>query len=714
MIKQIILILLVVAISTSTSQELPEYLRAETKQFDVENTTSGTYYHKNNRVQDYGDVERRSYDVLNYDLYLDLSSALSANLNATVNQRKEFVGNIIIKVLLTEDVSSIEFDAANMTIRKVDVNKIPIDEVPQAVNNILNVNVEGYKKGDTLDIRILYVSIADDEDGFWRNRGMHIYHKGYDVGNKDRFGNSVIVEHNVAYSMSEPELARYWMPCNDRPYDKATSSIILGVPIGFTTASNGVIDTTFESGTNVDNKIYSKWINKEPIATYLMCFATSIFDTLQQTYIKDGDTIPSTHYFWPEDRDSNYFTAVNSLETHPQMMDILIDNYGQYPFSSYGTVSVFPFPYGGMEHQTMVTQNRYWLNDEQDAGFVHEMGHHWFGDAMTCATWADIWMNEGGASYTEAIYLENLEGKQSYRNVIERQVKEVLKRNPNNASISIYAIPISSFFADNAFLIYDKASIVLHQMRLNLGDEQFFRVLKEILAEFRYQSVTTAEYKAAWKSKAENPLVDIDTFFDQWVYGAGHPEYAVKIDVEILNNSAYDVNINLKQIQKDNKLANPKVSSLFKTPVRFKLYKDEDNYELSALFINDATEQSFNFELSFFPTKVEIDPLSVLPSTIESVITSVQLEDYVGELELFPNPSTNGISQLNMNIKNTVQNARIELVDLLGNRVKSIYNGRLNPSSIGYKIFTNELAKGIYIVNINLDGVNTSKKLVVQ
>lgn len=96
------------------------------------------------------------------------------------------------------------------------------------------------------------------------------------------------------------------------------------------------------------------------------------------------------------------------------------------------------------------------------------------------------------------------------------------------------------------------------------------------------------------------------------------------------------------------------------------------------------------------------------------MITSVQLEDYVGDLELYPNPSTEGISQLNMNIKNIVQNANIELIDLLGNKVQTIYNGRLNPSSIGYKIFTNGLAKGIYIVNINLDGVYTSKKLIIQ
>lgn len=715
MIKHIILLLLVVTLSTSFSQELPEYLRAETKHFDVENTTSGTHYHKNNRVQDYGDVERRNYDVLHYDLYLDLKDALRSNLDAPVEERKGFSGENRMTVLLTSDVDSIEFDAANMKIGYSTVNGVFPDNVPVVENGLVKIYVGDHKAGDTINVSIYYTAIADDEDGFWRNRGMHIYHKGYNVGNKDRFDNPVIVEHNIAYSMSEPELARYWMPCNDRPYEKATSSMKILVPKGYTAVSNGYLaDIEEQTSQSLKNTVLYSWINNEPIATYLMNFAASVFDTLQQKYIKNGDTIPSTHYFWPEDRDNIYFTAVKSMETHPGMMDILVDNYGTYPFATYGTVSVFPFPYGGMEHQTMVTQNRYWLNDEQDAGFVHEMGHHWFGNSMTCATWADIWINEGGASYTEAIYLEDLEEPQSYRNVIERQVREVLKRNPDNSAIPVYAIPLSSFFNTNAYLIYDKGSIIHNQMRLNLGDEQFFRVLKEILEEFKYKSITTAEYKDAWKEKAVNPLVDIDTFFEQWVYKPGYPDFEIKTKVTILDENKFDVYVNLNQIQKDNLLVNPDVTDVFKTPVRFKLYKDEDNYELSELFVNNEKNQTFYFENTFFPVKVEIDPVSVLHYTFSSVITSVQLEDYVGDLELYPNPSTEGISQLNMNIKNIVQNANIELIDLLGNKVQTIYNGRLNPSSIGYKIFTNGLAKGIYIVNINLDGVYTSKKLIIQ
>jgi len=715
MIKQIILLLLVVTLSTSFAQDLPEYLRAETKHFDVENTTSGTHYHKNNRVQDYGDVERRNYDVLHYDLSLDLKDALRSNLDAPMEERKGFSGDIRMTVLLTSDVDSIEFDAANMKIGYSTVDGVFPDNVPVAENGLVKIYVGDHKAGDTINVSIYYTAIADDEDGFWRNRGMHIYHKGYDLGNTDGFGRPVIVEHNIAYSMSEPELARYWMPCNDRPYDKATSSMSIIVPTGYTAVSNGYLaDIEEQTSQSLKNTVLYSWVNNEPIATYLMNFAASVFDTLQQTYIKNEDTIPSTHYFWPEDKDNDYFTAVNSMETHPQMMDILIDNYGDYPFSTYGTVSVFPFPYGGMEHQTMVTQNRYWLNDQQDAGFVHEMGHHWFGNSMTCATWADIWINEGGASYTEAIYLENLEGPQSYRNVIERQVREVLKRNPNNSAIPVYAIPLSSFFNTNAYLIYDKGSIIMNQMRLNLGDEQFFRLLKEILINFRYKSITTEEYKEIWEKKAVKPLVDIETFFDQWVYGAGYPEYTLDAKVAYYGLDEYTAKVDVKQIQDQNPEKGDNVHELFRTPIRFKLYKNSEVYELSELFINNSKEQTFVFDLNFFPKKIEIDPLSVLHKFNEQGVSSVILNDYVGDLELYPNPSTEGISQLNMNIKNTVQNANIELVDLLGNKVQTIYSGRLNPISIGYKIFTNGLAKGIYIVNINLDGVNTSKKLIVQ
>lgn len=143
----------------------------------------------------------------------------------------------------------------------------------------------------------------------------------------------------------------------------------------------------------------------------------------------------------------------------------------------------------------------------------------------------------GGASYTEAIYLEDLEEPQSYRNVIERQVREVLKRNPDNSAIPVYAIPLSSFFNTNAYLIYDKGSIIHNQMRLNFSDEQFFRVLKEILEEFKYKSITTAEYKDAWKEKAVNPLVDIDTFFEQWVYKPGYPDFEIKTKVTILDEN---------------------------------------------------------------------------------------------------------------------------------------------------------------------------------
>lgn len=713
--KQFITIILILSINSIFAKELPEWIRVENKQNNHTALKEPTYHHKLNQFQKYGDVEKRSYDVLNYDYSVNLLSALKANLSSSREARKGFFGSNNITIAMLETTNELEFDAANMTIDSVIIYKNSIETIlPNTnytvVNNILKVqSPTELNIGDSLIVRIVFSAIADDELKFGNNRGLHIYHKGYYIKDKDKKGDSISVDHNIAYSMSEPELARYWMPCNDRPYDKATSSVSVTVPLGYNVASNGYIVSI---DTLQDNRVIYHWKNDYPIATYLMCFASSIFDEYHQTAIVNGDTIPIVHYAWPEDMNGDYFKLIPSMDTEPQMFDILINHYGPYAFDKYGTVTVYPFYYGGMEHQTMVTQNRMWIRDNGDVGFVHEMGHHWFGDMMTCATWADVWINEGGASFTEAMYYGELDST-LYRYLMLEKVKYYLTLNEQNFAGSSYAVPVNLLFGAAGFLIYDRAAIIFNQLKLNVGDDEFYRVLKEILQDWKYKSITTDEFRQAWKEKAQNPLVDIDTFFNQWIYGAGHPEYRISTSLKGMESGKYEFEINLEQVQSLNASANKKVSELYITPVRFEL-KNGDSTYYSDLFMNNKMNQSFDLLLDYIPTSVDIDQLSVVHKTLTSTITSVELPDYVGEIELYPNPALQGYSQLNLNIKNNVQNAKIKLLDLLGNKIKTIYNGNLYTGSIGYKIFTNGLAKGIYIVNINLDGINSTKKLIVQ
>lgn len=715
MLKNIILVLLVTSLNSLFAQELPVYLRAETKQANTNKIEEPSTHHKLNHFQKYGDVEKRTYDVLNYDYYIDLSGALNASLESSKIERKSFSGSNNITLVMLEDTNVFEFDANNMTINSVIFTKESVPVMPTNTdytieNGILKLYYPtDLHKGDTLSINISFTGLADDNADYINNRGLHIYNKGYFIGDINSKKDSVFVDHNIAYSMSEPDLASYWMPCNDRPYDKATSSISVKVPLGYNVASNGYLDRI---DTLKNEKVEYFWKNDTPIATYLMCFAASIFDEYHQTAIVDGDTIPIVHYAWPEDINGDYFKLIPSMKTHPQMLDVLINHYGPYPFNKYGTVTVYPFPYGGMEHQTMVTQLRFWIRDNGDGGFVHEMGHHWFGDMMTCATWADVWINEGGATFTEAMYFGSLDSS-LYSKVMQAKINYYLKLNESNNGNSMYAVPMSTFFGSESYLIYEKGAIFLHQMKENLGDEEFYRILKEIFQDYKYKSITTEQYKQAWKEKAVNPLVDIDNFFNQWVYSAGNPEYTIQTKLKDVVDGKYKIEIEVEQVQSKNPQKNTKVPNLFITPIKF-IFSNNDIKEYSEQLLNNQTKQTYTFLLDYIPSSVDIDELTVLHKTISSVITSVELKDYVSGIDLYPNPSTIGYSQLNLNIKNSVKNANIVLSDILGNKIETIYNGRMETGSMGYKILTNQLSKGIYIVNINLDGVNTSKKLVVQ
>jgi hypothetical protein len=248
---------------------------------------------------------------------------------------------------------------------------------------------------------------------------------------------------------------------------------------------------------------------------------------------------------------------------------------------------------------------------------------------------------------------------------------------------------------------------------LNLGDNEFFKILREIFQDWKFKSITTDQFRQAWKNKAQNPIVDIDTFFNQWVYGAGRPEYRIATILRGMSNDKYRFEITLNQLQSKNSSANPKVPDFFITPVRFK-FQNGDTTNYSELFLNDKQNQTFEVLLDYIPTKVDIDQLSVVHETVSRLMSAVPLSDYVGGIDLFPNPATQGYAQLNLNLKTNIRNAKIELSDLLGNRIETIYDGSIYAGSIGYKIFTNNLSKGIYIVNISLDGTHISKKLIVQ
>ncbi|HYD02121.1 MAG TPA: M1 family aminopeptidase, partial [Phycisphaerales bacterium] len=225
------------------------------------------------------------------------------------------------------------------------------------------------------------------------------------------------------------------------------------------------------------------------------------------------------------------------------MLTTLSDKFGPYPFSAekYG---IYQFAFGGgMEHQTMTGQGG--GNPSEQFLTAHELGHQWWGDSVTCATWHDIWLNEGFATYSEAIWREfrppgigpiGLEGLQGL----------MAARRPQSVNGSVYCFDISSesrIFSSS--FSYNKGAWALHMLRHVMGDGAFFQALRDHRAANLYSTATTAQFQAVCEAVHGSSL---DWFFQPWVYGIGAPTYQYAGRTVTVNGRSF-LEVFIEQVQ---------------------------------------------------------------------------------------------------------------------------------------------------------------------
>jgi aminopeptidase N len=206
----------------------------------------------------------------------------------------------------------------------------------------------------------------------------------------------------IISSLSEPYFARTWWPCKDHPSDKADSADInVTIPSNLIVASNGVLKTVIDNGDGT--KTY-KWHESYPITTYLVSVAITNYQIFSDYYhYSPTDSMEVRYFVYPEyysEAVANYGITVGAIEFFAQ-------TFGEYPFvtEKYG-MAHFPWG-GGMEHQTCTSLLYSWYDSYV---IVHELSHQWWGDYITCGSWHHIWLNEGFATYCEALYYEHLYG----------------------------------------------------------------------------------------------------------------------------------------------------------------------------------------------------------------------------------------------------------------------------------------------------------------
>ncbi len=389
-------------------------------------------------------------------------------------------------------------------------------------------------------------------------------------------------------TLSEPYFARSWWPCKDRMDDKADSfRIAIEAPSGYYVGSNGTLDSVV---TGVSTDIYY-YIEHYPMPTYLFSLAIYPYSVWYDEWVHNGgvDTMPIVHAVYPE-----LLTYSESrFGFTPQALTILSDNFGPYPFpkEKYGHAL---FNWGGaMEHQTMssMTGNSFGMSE---AVVVHEMAHQWWGDMITCESWHDIWLNEGWASYAEALFYEDRDGFGAYKSYM------LSMEYPYGGTV--YCQDTTDVWSIFTSRVYDKGAWVLHMLRGVLGDSVFFAGVDAYYnSEYKWKALTTEEFQNLYEDVSRQ---DLDWFFDVWVYGEYRPNYRWSWMSELAPNGGYNVYVHIAQVQ----VTNPQ---LFPMPVELSLNGPDDTVRV----LNDLRSENFMFHVPSDVASVTFDPDSWISKT---------------------------------------------------------------------------------------------------
>ncbi len=395
-----------------------------------------------------------------------------------------------------------------------------------------------------------------------------------------------------------PYDSKHWFPCHDMNYEKAPLFLRATVDDDYVFTSNGHLVSEINNGDGT--KTWS-FATDDPIAPYLIMLAASDFDTYEETFPSDsGVNIPVQYYVYQGDiADAQALFDPHVLDS----MELFEDKYGNYPFERAG-YHVGNLQYGGMEHQTCITIPNSLINgnDYYYSTVVHEMAHMWWGDAVTCETWAEVWLNEGFASYNEVIYDEAVSGDSGRRSRLS-----IHRARSINVATPMYDAP-GIFVA----VVYYKGSWVLNMLRHLMdvyggtGNDDFFDSLKDYFTDNDNGTVTTEVLRDNcedfWAGSPAHTDSDLDWFFDQWVYKGWHPEY--QWYWWTTGSGANTVlHLQIDQVQ----TPSGTIPAVFEMPIDFEVDLSGGGSDIHTVWM-DQRSQQFDIDLDDGVTGVTFDP----------------------------------------------------------------------------------------------------------
>jgi aminopeptidase N len=367
-------------------------------------------------------------------------------------------------------------------------------------------------------------------------------------------------------------------------------------------SNGGLLETTQD--VIAKTKTYH-WKMSIPHSTYLVMLAVADFVEIMDSW----DGIPVPYYVLPGGEEK----ARISLGKTPQMMQFFSEKIGlRYPYEKYATVCVSSFIFGGMENTTATTLTEYTLHDERahqdfssDPLVAHELVHQWFGDWLTCRDWSHGWLNEGFATYFEALWAEYDLGRDEFIYELYQNAVNYFGEDSGNYRrpivTNVFHSPIDLFDRH----LYEKGSLVLHMVRYILGEELWWKAINYYTNKHKGQSVITADLERAIE---EATGVNMQGFFEQWVYKAGYPQFKLDWSYDDKTTTA---RFKVAQTQEVNH-----ETSLFTLPVEIAFVSESGKREVFKVELEEK-EQTFYFKLSEKPLFAGFDPSNWILKTVE-------------------------------------------------------------------------------------------------
>lgn len=452
-----------------------------------------------------------TFDVLHYDIRLEMifsSTQIAGYTDVTIVPKKN--GQTSVRLdLLKMQVDSVKVDNNTATYWYNDT--------------LLRVSLGTIKNiGDTFQVTVFYHGVPQMDASGWG--GFY-------------FNGNYAFNLGVGFAAVPHNFGRVWFPCFDNFVEKSTYDFhITSDSTKYAYCNGALISDVVSNG-----KRTRHWTMNKEIPSYLASVAVADYTEIKQIISTPSHTIPAI--IAARAADTN---GVKAAFIHlPNAVNIFENQYGLYQWNRVGYCLV-PFSSGAMEHATNIAYPQLAIGTTayESQLMAHELSHHWWGDLLTCETQEDMWINEGMATYSEMIFLENMYNYSQYENQLLSMLSEMVQFGnfKEQQYWAVSGIPSQYTYGDH---VYKKGAIVAHNLRTYLGDSLFFGGLQYVLNQKAFKNMNSAEFQTLLENYTGKSL---NKFFQNWVFNGGYPVFVIdSAKYQNVSGSVYSAIVYIRQ-----------------------------------------------------------------------------------------------------------------------------------------------------------------------